>query len=326
MKKFSVTIIGLGNIGMLYDFDDDSKNIFLSHFKSFNHHEDFDIVNVVDSDKNKLLKVIEKFGDKIKVFKDISQIRGMTDVVVLSSVSKVNHKIFEQLKVNNRIKLIIIEKPFWNQRNSFSNIDLNSNKFYINYFRKSIPFFRNLKNNIDDKLFGDILGVHAYYSKGLKNNGSHIIDLVNYFFGNNGDLNSIKLIDIVDDHTKEDKSISFSMNYRFNDNHFPVIYQAVNERHFSIIEIDIFFEKNRFRICDFGSRVEIYETGEDRLFPGYKNIIRKKEIDTDFNKYGFHNCNLISDLLNNNDLNNSKLICEKAINNIINTVIKNMNK
>ena len=320
MSKFSVTIIGLGNIGMLYDFENNSNNVFLSHFKSFNHHDDFEVVNVVDNDNNKLLKVTEKFGEKIKVFKNIDDIIEITDIVVLSSVFKVNYEIFNKLKTNDKIKLIFIEKPFWNETNIFSEIDLNSNKFYINYFRKSIPFFRKLKVNINDEMFGNVLGVHAYYSKGLKNNGSHIIDLVNYFFGNNCDLNSIKTINGVEDFTKKDKSISFSMKYIHKGNKFPVIFQAVNEKYLSVIEIDLFFEKNRFRICDFGSKVEIYETREDVLFPGYKNMIHSKNVNTDFNKYGLHNCNLINDILNNNEVNNSKLICERDINNIINKV------
>lgn len=320
MGKFSVTIIGLGNIGMLYDFEDNSDDVFLSHFKSFNSHADFEVVNVVDNDDKKLLKVTEKFGEKVKVFKNIDDITDITDVVVLSSVYKVNYTIFIKLKTNSKIKLFFIEKPFWNEANNFSEIDLISDKYYINYFRKSIPYFRKLKVNISDGTFGNVLGVHAYYSKGLRNNGSHIIDLVNYFFGSNSDLNSVQTFNDIEDYTKIDKSISFSIEYIRNGNKFPVIFQAVNEHFFSVIEIDIFFERNRFRICDFGSKVEVYEARKDELFPGYKNMVHVRNENTDFNRYGLHNCNLISDILNNNEVNNSKLICERDINNIINKV------
>lgn len=324
MNKFSVTIIGLGNIGMLYDFNNNSNHIFLSHLKSFNYHSDFEVINVVDNDESKLFKVKKRFGTKINVFKDVSDIRDMTDVVVLSSIYNVNYKHFKKLKKNDKIKLILIEKPFWNETNNFSNIDLLSTKFYINYFRKSIPFFRKLKTNINNKLFGNVLGVHAYYSKGLKNNGSHVLDLVNYFFGNNFDLNSVKTINEVDDNTRDDTSISFSIKYNYNGTNFPVILQSLNEKFFSLIEIDLFFEKNRFRIYEFGSKVEVYQIKNDELFTGYKNIVRNKNVDTEFNKYGLHNCNLLADILKNNEINNSRLICERDINNIISRVIKNL--
>ena len=51
MSKFSVTIIGLGNIGMLYDFENNSNNVFLSHFKSLSADE------IYVNRKNKFLRI-----------------------------------------------------------------------------------------------------------------------------------------------------------------------------------------------------------------------------------------------------------------------------
>ena len=53
-----------------------------------------------------------------------------------------------------------------------------------------------------------------------------------------------------------------------------------------------------------------------------KNSSLEQIIKTDFEKYGLHNCNLIFDILNNNEKNNSKLICDKKNNDIIEKVIK----
>ena len=38
INQFSVTIIGLGSIGMLYDYNNDS-DVFLTHTKSAFHHK-----------------------------------------------------------------------------------------------------------------------------------------------------------------------------------------------------------------------------------------------------------------------------------------------
>ena len=260
MNKYSVTIIGLGNIGMLYDYNNLKNDVFLSHFKSFDFHNSFKVKNIVDSDKNKLLKAKKKFRGKINSYEDFNEIKEITDIVVLSSIYDINLMIFKKLKSNKKIKFFFIEKPFWDKSNVFSKDDLNDARFYINYFRKSLPFLETLKK-ISDKIFGDVLGIHAYYSKGLRNNGSHIIDLINYLFGDNYDLNSIKIIDIVDDYIKNDKSISFSINFKYNKNHFPVIFQAANENHFSIIEIDIIFSKKDlgFLILDQRLKFMIYQ-------------------------------------------------------------------
>ena len=53
-KILSVTIIGLGDIGMLYDYNIDKKWIRLTHLKSFNLNKKFDVLNCIDISDEKL--------------------------------------------------------------------------------------------------------------------------------------------------------------------------------------------------------------------------------------------------------------------------------
>ena len=323
MNIFSVTIVGLGNIGMMYDYEDNSNKTFLSHLKSFKFHSGFNVVNVVDPNKEKLFIAKEKFGNKINYLASIEDIDVVTDVFVLSSIPKVNFDYFNRLKSNNKIKFFFIEKPFWNSSIKFTDIELSSDKFYINYTRKCLPFIIDLKLDIDNHKFGKALGLHVYYSKGIKNNGSHIIDLINYLFNGNVDLSSITNISVVDDHNEKDKSFSFSVNYSYKNHDFPVIFQALNENYFSLIEFDVIFENARFRFYDFGGKVEIYKNDSDLLFEGYKNLISINTIDTKLNLYGLYSCNLIHDILIGKKRNNSKLVNESKTNELINLIIKN---
>ena len=51
MKKddiYRVVIVGLGNIGLLYDLNNIKKHFFASHSKTFNYHPNFKIVAGVD--------------------------------------------------------------------------------------------------------------------------------------------------------------------------------------------------------------------------------------------------------------------------------------
>ena len=47
---FNVLIIGLGQIGMGYDFDLDQDKYVYSHAAAFSQHKDFNIVGGVDID------------------------------------------------------------------------------------------------------------------------------------------------------------------------------------------------------------------------------------------------------------------------------------
>mgnify|MGYP006138254405 CR=1 FL=1 len=69
-NQYSVTIIGLGNIGMLYDLDQDyNSKKFLTHTRSAFFHKNFEIKFLIYNDSEKLLLAKRKYGKKIKYLK-----------------------------------------------------------------------------------------------------------------------------------------------------------------------------------------------------------------------------------------------------------------
>ena len=65
-KVLTVTIIGLGNIGLLYDFNKkDNSNQYLTHTRSAYFHKNFDIKFLVDSDVKKIELAKSKYGNNI---------------------------------------------------------------------------------------------------------------------------------------------------------------------------------------------------------------------------------------------------------------------
>lgn len=317
MVKFTVGIIGLGNIGMLYDYDREDNVNFLSHAKSFFYHPDFDLKYLIDKDTNKLELAKKKYGNHVKLLTSIDKIKSFPDIIVLAASPGVNLKLFEKIKDKEEIKLFLIEKPFWDPSMMYDSYAKYSNKCVINYFRKYIPFFVDLKDKIKNNVFGKALGVHIWYSKGLRNNGSHMIDFINYFFGPKYNVNTIKVIDSINDYSDKDLSISFSIDYYYNNNQFPAILQVANEKCFSLIEFDLLFEKARYRIFNSGDKVEIYKVEKNPILKNYKNLVSKEIQISNINKYGYYMCNYLSDLLTNKVDNISSLKNEYEVYKVI---------
>jgi len=326
MNKYTVTIIGLGNIGMMYDYDNSDDNVFLSHTKSFYHHPNFEIRNLIEPDKKKLELAKKKYNGSVNFLKRIDDIIEVTDVVVLASMPEVNRQIFNKLKEIDKIRLFLIEKPFWNSSMSFAEYSDINEKCYINYFRKSLPFFRRLRDRINKNEFGNLLGVHVIYSKGLRNNGSHIIDFINFSLDGSFDLDNPILLSEVDDYIEGDKSLGFKIDYLFNGKKAPVIFQASNEKSFSLIEMDFLLEEARFRIYDFGGKVEYYKVESDPVFPRYKNMTSKEIIDTNINYYGYYTCTKVKDIIECRTENDSTLKHEFEIFQLIDSVKKLANE
>ena len=310
---YSVAILGLGNIGMLYDYDDESSEVFLSHLKSFYHHPNFRITYLIDKDIEKLEMAKRKYLGGIKYIRSIEEIETMPEVFVLASIPSVNLNMFKRLKDHPEIKLFLIEKPFWSKSLDFSNLTKFSEKCVINYPRKFIPFFQNLKKHVSDNVYGKAISAHIYYSKGLRNNGSHLIDLMNYLFNNTLNTDELHVFNTTFDCLENDPSISFTTKYSHNGISFPVVFQALNEKLFSLIEIDFFFEKRRFRVYDFGEKIEIYQVEQDPIFKNYKNLKSYKTALTNMNKYGMDVCNELLTILKSDKQNISTLVNEYNI-------------
>ena len=312
--KYTVTIIGLGKIGLLYDLNKSfDSNEFLTHVRSAFFHQKFEIKYLIDSDLKKLNIAKKKYGNNIKYLKSIDNSFDVTDIIVLSSFQKVNSYHLKKLKKNKKVKLFLIEKPFLNDNDKISSYIDVIDKSYINYYRKSLPFFKELKKNIDNYHYGNLIAANIYYSKGLSNNGSHLIDLMNFLFNSSFDIDSINIISYKNDYSEDDESVSFSINYSYNSKTVTSIFHSLDERKFSLIEIDLFFDKNRFRIFDFGGKIEIYKVESDLVFSGYKNLVPQKTVDSKINSYGIFTFDSIYNILEGNQENFSTLREENLI-------------
>ena len=325
MHKYTVTIIGLGNIGMLYDYNKEDKTIYLSHVKSFLFHKGFIIRYLIDKDTDKLKMAKERYGENIIYLDSVDKIMTTTDVVVLASTPKVNKILFNRLKNNSNIKLFLLEKPFWDSEMDISNYEGISSKCYINYYRKSLPLIIELKKLIQKNELGKTLGVHVWYSKGLRNNGSHMIDLINYLYNSDYIKDTVIPIHSIVDYSEIDKSVTFSIKYKYQGHTFPVLFQVADERAFSLIEIDLVFEKSRYRIIEFGGKIELYKVISDPVFDGYSNLVFDRMLETDINKYGFFTCEMIYNILSGKERNHSSLIDEYKVFNVIDAVKNKMN-
>tara|TARA_B100002019_G_C21195037_1_gene560924 strand:- start:131 stop:1084 length:954 start_codon:yes stop_codon:yes gene_type:complete len=314
-KIYSVTLIGLGNIGLLYDYESDNKT-FLTHLKSFFFSSSFNVVNCIDKSEEKINLAKKKYGNKINYFHYFTENAPITDVYVLCSLPKVNKKLYSEISKINKDAFFLIEKPAWFLRKVPKNC-------FINYFRKTIPAFKKLKNRFKSNYFGSIQSINCYYTKGLRNNGSHLIDLIFYFFGNSLDKNSFKVINSFSDYDKVDKTVSFTYRHQFNENFFPVTFSALSEKMYSIIEIDIFTQHHRIKIQDFGRKIDYFSIDDDPIFVGYKLLKKIKTTYVNLNSSGEYVIKEISNILNKKISNHSDFQNENNIIEFINMVKKN---
>ena len=173
--KFNVGIIGLGNIGGGYNY---SKNEF-SHGNCFKNSNKFFLKIGVDINILKRKRFEKKFNclttskiDDLKKY-DI-------DTVVIATPTNTHLKLIRKLSKIKSIKILILEKPCgknFKETNEIINLCEIKNKIlFVNYQRIFNPKWKKLRNLLkNQKLFGTF-----HYSRGFKNNCSHVISFLIY--------------------------------------------------------------------------------------------------------------------------------------------------
>lgn len=186
MNKFSAAVIGLGNIGMQYDESTVGSDHILTHCKSFESHAGYELVGAVDICSQKRNNFEQKY--KKPSFKSISDLLNYTrpDVVAFCVPPQLQRQMVSEFLNQHLPKGVILEKPLaptTEEAHELANL-LNDNKIVtcVNYIRRFEPGVLSMLDSILSGKIGTLKKVIAWYSKSLKTNGCHIIDLMNYIF------------------------------------------------------------------------------------------------------------------------------------------------
>jgi len=179
--------VGLGNIGMGYDYGLDPSKFVLSHARSFSIHPDFELVGGVDSD----LKKCAEFEAEYKVPAHINLEKALKalspTIVIIATPSNSHGLILKRILRSHVPKAIVCEKPLDESlavaRDMLKVCNDKSVKLFVNYMRRSEDSVIKIKTMIDDQVIQPPIKAFVWYSKGLLNNGSHMLNLLEYWLG-----------------------------------------------------------------------------------------------------------------------------------------------
>lgn len=270
--SFRAGIAGCGRIGS--EFDDDPKRKAIStHAGAYSAVDGVELVAASDLDEGKLDRCGKRWGIA-SLYKDYRKMLGNEALDILS-ICTWNSTHLEIVKeaINNGVKAIFCEKPIADTlRNADEMINLCKGKgviLQIDHQRRFDSFHQGVKGFLQKGNLGRIQQVTFYYTAGIANTGSHVFDLLRFFFGD------VDWIQAVYSQNKSlnpnDPNIDGIM--RFRKGTFCAI-QACDVQSFLILEMDCIGTKGRLKLTRSGFDLEFYEVGESQLFSGYREIFR----------------------------------------------------
>jgi len=263
MNKKNIVFIGSGNIVTGYQ-----QNMENCHLKSILNNPSYNVLGVIDPNDKNAGTFIKHSNSKRLNYDDLKYLN--IDIIAICSQTR-HHKgiIHKIIKSDIKPKCIFCEKPFTETLedaiNSFNSINKLGIGLIVGYQRSFLSNFKKISKEFHDNKYGDFLYADVKYSKGFLNNGSHAIDLLYSIFGKISlDGFGKRFID----YDSNDKSAELHFSYKGR----SISLIPFDENSFSIFEIDLIFQKKRFRFIDNSFRLEQYSISNDPNYPGYRSL------------------------------------------------------
>ncbi len=285
-NKYNVAIIGAGNIGALKDQNLDSPKTIkpLTHAHAIYNDSRFNLRIIVEPDQDKNIEACKRWGCiGTRFFTTLNQNNIYPDIIVVASPTKTHYQVLmDILQLNELPKLVIIEKPFCWTMSEVSII----NRLYkeqgitilVNYSRRySHSYQQFYKDYLKDK---EIQQIVVRYNRGLKHDGCHALDILNWWCGRCLDVSLNKSIDPIIDYPEGGRSYNISLKYEFCPS---VVFIPMDFKKCGIFEMDIFTRNNRHIFANYGEYIINMEITENKTY-GQKNtflwnIERRPELD-----------------------------------------------
>ena len=272
--RFSTILIGLGDIGFKYDLHLNESREVLTHAKALTIHKNFNLLAAVDI--NSQQKDIFEKKYKVPFFNSIEEAfaRFSPDLVIISTPTKTHKSILSKVLSISQPKVILCEKPLAQNVKDAEEMKLlcisKGVKLYVNYIRRcdfaSIEVNSRIKKG-EIKL--PIVG-SSFYSNGLLNNASHLVNLLEYWFGK---PEEIKLISNKKSSNGDDTNPDFLIEF----NKVKINFQSICTNKYSHNHLILLAENGKLEYKDEWKNYYWYKIKSSKEFLGHRFISNSYE-------------------------------------------------
>ncbi len=271
---YRVLLVGLGAVGIGYDFYSSDLNTITSHAKAFNNHHHFSLVGGVDPNLESCLQFKQRYGGWSGTSLEDSLRSISPDVVVVATPTIYHADIIAQILSLAKPKLILCEKPL---AYSLEEAELIVNSchdagclLYVNYLRRVDPGVLEVKRRLQSAEISSPLKGVAWYSKGLIHNGSHFTNLLEFWLGPVQDFTIINPGRYISDSDIEPDVQIFFQNG-------VVTFLAARNAYFYHNEIHLVAPNGCLRYEQGGSRIIWQPIIEDPIFANFMGLSQSGE-------------------------------------------------
>ena len=188
------------------------------------------------------------------------------EFIIISTPSNTHLKIVNEVLKYKSVKLILCEKPLdidYKKSLKITNkCDQNNINLFVNYIRRCDPGILKLKDLIlQNEIKAPFIG-NAFYTDGLINNASHLLNLFEFILG------KFLKYELLKSYSKKLNSPNFLAVFE----HGNVIFQSLDIFPYSDLSFELNCLNGKLKYENFGWDIKWYPVERDKEFEKYKTI------------------------------------------------------
>lgn len=265
--RLRAAIIGCGRIGC--DCGDPAlgSSRLGSHAAAYRAVERTDLAAFCDTDDVHLARAGERYAG-VRLYCDHRELldHERPDIVSICTPAETHAEILRDVLEAGTTSAVLLEKPVGTSLDAARRVlDAAARSrvvVAVNYSRRFLPVYQRLVADVRAGAFGRIQHVAGLYGRGIYNNGTHLLDLLRWLFGDPSDVTVTGVVTSGADPTLD-------VRVAWNGGCSAWL-RGMDGGAYNVVELDLVGTTGRARLTDIGHTLERYDI-EDTPF-GFRQL------------------------------------------------------
>lgn len=275
-KVRRAAVIGCGRAGSLFDEGPIGLTL-LSHAGAYAADPRATLAAAADPDPGKRAAFGERWGVSALYDSPAALLRAEAPEIVSICTPTATHSQVAAVAVEAGVKAILCEKPLASTvAEGKRMVDLCRTAgvvLAVNHQRRWDPDLIRVQEYLAQGSLGAPQRVHATYTRGIVNNGTHLIDLLRWYFG---EMKTAVRLDLGPTPDRApgpdgDPTVDARLTPAAG---FPIVLEGLDGAAYSAMDVDMYFRHGRILLARGGAVVEHYRAQDSPLYPGFKELVK----------------------------------------------------
>ena len=274
---YTCVLIGLGNIGLYYDFH--NPDVIYSHAKALVSHPSFDLLMAIDPSSEKRSDFTEKYN--LPAYCSIEDVPHQVNpqIAIIATPTFIHTFVLQSLLSRWNLISILCEKPLASSyRDAISMVELcetNDTSLFVNYVRRCDPSTQEICDLLSKRTLSFPVKGYCYYCNGAFNTASHLLDLLACWFGKCSEI--LLISEPIHLSTNNDFDVDFIARF----NQANIVFQHGQAEFYKYSYMEIYFSSGRLiyddsagNICFLPLASDYFAQQSDPLFNSKVTVIK----------------------------------------------------